>query len=260
LIGGGSPANDGVRLTKYIYEIKLDTIPLTNRTNEGFISVLNLISPEKYSNLRYSVERIIRKRWIKFLAGCNLWSKKQIINTYYKNNGACYTDYDSLQITEKENFIPDIDPIYTSNWYEGITFANKDFEEFVALCNRLRQFHGYITMKDVNRRILQIYPSKLSYQNDKREIVIDGNEKFIKAYMTITNEGGNIVVNEETIVTVLKWDLIDHKVELFDLERQRLYQGVYWYKVSINGSVATTLAEFIDGMNLIGEKFDSTVF
>lgn len=261
LTGGGNPVNDGVRLTKYIYEIKIDTIPLTNRTNEGFVSVLNLISPEKYSNLRYSVERIIRKRWIKFLAGCTLWKPEaDIQNTYYKNNGKCYTDYDGLQITEKENFSPDVDPIYTSNWYEGITFANVDFEEFVALCNRLRQFHGYITMKDINRRLLKIYPAKLSYQNDTRSIVMDGNEKFIKAYLTITNEGGNIVVNEETIVTVLKWDLIEHKVELFDMERQRLYQGVYWYKTSINGSVTNDLSEFIDRMNLIGEKFDSTLF
>jgi hypothetical protein len=260
LTGGGNPANDGVRLTKYIYEIKVETIPLTNRTNEGFVSVLNLISPEKYSNLRYSVERIIRKRWIKFLAGCTLWKpESDIQNTYYKNNGKCYTDYDGLQITEKENFSPDVDPIYTSNWYEGITFANVDFEEFVALCNRLRQFHGYITMKDINRRLLKIYPAKLSYQNDTRSIVMDGNEKFIKAYLTITNEDGNIVVNDETIVTVLKWDLIDRKLELFDLERQRLYQGVYYYKTSINGSVTNDLSEFIDRMNLIGEKFDSTL-
>lgn len=260
---GGSPssANDGVRLTKYTYEIKKETIPLTNRTNEGFATVENLISPEKYSNLRYSVERTIRKRWIKFLAGCNYWRKdKQIINTFYKNNGACITGYDGLLIQEKENFIPDADPIYTSNWYEGITFANVDFEEFVALANRLRTYHGYITMKDVNRRILQIYPAKISYQNDTRAIVMDGNEKYIKAFMTITNENNIIVINEETTVTVLRWDLIDHKVELFDMERQRLYNGVYWYKCAINGSIAPTLAEFIDRMNLIGEKFDSTAF
>lgn len=261
LIGGSfATANNGVRLTKYTYEIKIDTIPLTNRTNEGFTTVENLISPEKYSNLRYSVERIIRKRWIKFLAGCNLWKDGNILNTFYKNNGQCITGYDGLLIQEKENFIPDVDPIYTSNWYEGITFANVDFEEFVALCNRLRTYHGYITMKDVNRRLLQIYPTKLSYQNDTRAIVMDGNEKFIKAYLTITNGGGNIVVNDETIVTVLRWDLIDHKVELFDMERARLYNGVYWYKVSINGSVTNVLSEFIDRMNLIGEKFDSTVF
>lgn len=258
---GGSPSsgNDGVRLTKYTYQIKISSIPLTNRTNEGFTTVENLISPEKYSNLRYSVERIIRKRWIKFLAGCTLWrSEKPIINTYYKNNGACITGYDGLLIQEKENFISDVDPIYTSNWYEGITFANVDFEEFIALANKLRTYHGYVTMKDVNRRLLQIYPTKISYQNDTRAIVMDGNEKYVKACMTITNEDGIIVINKETTVTVLKWDLIDHKLELFDLERQRLYQGVYWYKVAINGSVAPTLDIFIQRMNLIGEKFDST--
>lgn len=262
LIGNNpSASNNGVRLTKYTYQIKIATIPLTNRTNQGFGVIENLISPEKYSNMRYSVERIIRTRFIKFLAGCTWWKKdKSIINTYYKNNGACITEFGGLLIQEKENFIPDVTPIYTSNWYEGITFANVDFEDFVALCNRLRTYHGYITMKDINRRLLQIYPEKLSYQNDTRAIVIDGNEKYIKAYLTITNENGIILVNNETTVTVLRWDLIDHKVELFDLERQRIYPGVYWYKTSINGWIAPTLAEFIDRMNLIGEKFDSTLF
>lgn len=256
-----SSSNNGVRLTKYIYEIKQSTIPLTNRTNQGFASVENLISTEKYSNLRYSVERIIRTRYEKFLAGCNLWRKgKNIINTYYKNNGACITNYNDLVIQEKENFSPTIDPIYTSNWYEGITFANVDFEEFVALCNRLRTYHGYITMKDINRRSLKIYPKKLSYQNDTRSIIMDGNEKFEKAYLTISNENNIILINNETTVTVLKWDLIDHKVELFDLERQRLYQGVYWYKTTINGTIAPTLDVFTQWMNLIGEKFDSTAF
>lgn len=256
-----SSSNNGVRLTKYIYEIKQNTIPLTNRTNQGFASVENLISPEKYSNLRYSVERIIRTRYEKFLAGCKLWRKgKNIINTYYKNNGACITNYNDLVIQEKENFSPTIDPIYTSNWYEGITFANVDFEEFVALCNRLRTYHGYITMKDINRRSLKIYPKKLSYQNDTRSIIMDGNEKFEKAYLTISNENNIILVNNETTVTVLKWDLIDHKVELFDLERQRIYPGTYWYKCSINNSVAPTLDIFIQWMNLIGERFDSTAF
>lgn len=261
---GNNPnaSNNGARLTKYTYQIKAETIPLTNRTNQGFTTVLNLISPEKYSNMRYSVERIIRQRYPEFIASCLIANKdKDIINTYYKNNGACITEFGGLQVQEKENFkINDIDPLFTSDWYEGIVFANQDFEDFIALCNRLRTHHGFITMKDINRRVMKIYPDRVSYQNDSRQITIDGNEKFIKAYLTITNENDVILINSETTVTVLRWDLIDHKVELFDLERQRLYQGTYWYRVSINNSVANTLDEFIDRMNLIGEKFDSTLF
>jgi len=32
-----------------------------------------------------------------------------------------------------------------------------------------------------------------------------------------------------------------NKIVLFDLERQKLYNGVFWDKVSVNGANATTL-------------------
>ncbi len=68
--GSISSANDGARLTKYTYEIKQSTIPLTNRTDQGFAYVLNLLSEKRYSNLRYSVQRNVRNYWNQFLATC----------------------------------------------------------------------------------------------------------------------------------------------------------------------------------------------
>lgn len=242
--GSISASNDGIRLTKYTYEIKQETIPLTNRTNQGFDSVLNLISPDKYSNLRYSVQRNIRNFYNNYLATVNLYWKDRVLkNTFYKNNGACQTLYNGLQVTEKEDWIP-TNPIVTPYMYEKVIFANVDFSKFISLQNQIRTRRGFIRTIDNNKRVLKLYPIKMSYENKTRQLTISGQEKYEPVYMTIVKQGGIITVNNETKLRKVIYDPVvlerDNQVVLFDLERQRLYNGVYWDKVSINGAIPET--------------------
>lgn len=252
--GGGviSSANDGLRITKYTYTIEQETIPLTNRTNEGFTYVLNLISPERYSNLRYSVERNIRNYWNSFLATVNLyWKDKEIRNTFYKNNGACSTSYAGLAVVEKENFVP-TDPIVTPFMYEEVVFANVDFIDFIDLQTEIRTKRGFIRTIDNNRRVLKLYPIKMSYENESRQLTISGQEKFEKAYLTISNEFGIILVNNETRLRKLRYEVEEgNKIVLFDLERQRLYNGVFWDKVTVNGASAPTIEVLKSWLDLL---------
>lgn len=247
-----SSANNGLRLTKYTYTIEQETIPLTNRTNEGFSYVLNLISPERYSNLRYSVERNIRNYWNSFLATVNLyWKDKEIRNTYYKNNGKCETGYAGLNIIEKENFIP-TDPIVTPFMYEEVIFANVDFSDFIDLQTEIRTKRGFIRTIDNNRRVLKLYPIKMSYENASRQLTLSGQEKFEKAYLTISNEFGIILVNNETRLRKLRYEVEEgNKIVLFDLEHQRLYNGVFWDKVTVNGANAPTIEVLKSWLDLL---------
>lgn len=251
-----SSSGDGIRLTKYTYEIKKETIPLTNRTNEGFGVILNLLSPEKYSNLRYSVQRNIRNYWNRFLATVNIYHKeKPLKNTFYKNNGSCKTEYNNLLITEKEDWLPD-NPIVTPYMYENVIFANVDFSKFLTLQEQLRTRRGFIRTIDNNSRVLKMYPLKMSYENRTRQLTITGQEKFESTYMTIVTEPNNIVINNETRVKRLIYDTVildrDKQVILFDLERTRLYNGVYWDKVSVNGVIYDTVTELKNQLDLLG--------
>jgi hypothetical protein len=241
--GAISSANDGLRLTKYTYEIKQATIPLTNRTNQGFNYVENLISPERYSNLKYSLERNIRNYWNSFLATCNLYhATKMIRNTYYKNNGKCETEYGGLRIKEKEDFIP-TDPIMTPFMYDEMVFVNVDFSDFILLQGQLKQRHGFIRTIDNNSRVLKIYPIKMSYSVSKGgKLTISGNEKYEKSYLTITKSNGLITVNDETRLRKLIYTADEgNKIALYDKERQRIYNPIYWNLVSVNGETAETL-------------------
>ncbi|WP_295677314.1 hypothetical protein [uncultured Empedobacter sp.] len=251
--GSISASNDGIRLTKYTYEIKKETIPLTNRTNQGFNVVLNLISPDRYSNLRYSVQRNIRNYWNRFLATVNIYHKDKVLkNTFYKNNALCETEYAGLRIIEKEDWIP-TDPIVTPYMYEDVVFANVDFEKVIMLWNNLRTQRGFIRTIDNNKRVLKLYPIKMSYEVKSRQLTLSGQEKFEKAYLEIVKANGIITINNETRLRKLTYDAIalerDNLVILFDLERERLYNGTFWNKVSINGAIPETktiLKEWLD--------------
>jgi len=250
--GSISSANDGIRLTRYTYEIKQETIPLTNRTNEGFTAVANLINPDKYSNLRYSVQRLIRKYWDRFLATCNLsHADEELTNTYYKNNGKCETEYAGLRVIEKENFIP-LDPILTRFMYEGVVFANVDMSDVKTLYDNVRMRRGFIRTIDHNKRVLKLYPMKMSYENKSRQLTISGQEKFQKAYLTIVKESGIITVNDETKLRKLNYRIEnDYNIALYDLENFKLYNSIPWNKVSVNNYVAETLTELKSLLDLL---------
>lgn len=249
--GSWSSVNDGVKLTKYTYEIKKETIPLTNRTNEGFTAISNLISPERYSNLRYSIKRNILNYWNSTLATVNLfWKDKLLRNTYYKNNGKANTTYAGLTVIESDPFTP-TDPIVSPFKYESLTFVNVDFDDYIELRNRIKKDRGYIRAINKKNRVIKVYPEKVTYVNSEKRLEITGEEKFQKAYLTISNENGIILVNDEMKLIRLDYAIEENEVFLYDKERFRLYNGVFWDKVSVNGANAETIEELISWLDLL---------
>lgn len=255
VLSGGtwSSVNDGVKLTKYTYEIKKETIPLVNRTNEGFTAISNLISPEKYSNLRYSIKRNILNYWNSTLATANLfWKDKVISKSYYKNNGKANTTYNGLTVIEEESFIP-ADPIVSPFKYESLVFVNVDFDDYIDLRNRVKKDRGYIRAINQKNRVIKVYPEKITYVNAEKRLEITGEEKFEKAYLTISNEGGIILVNDEMRLMrlIYEFDTNSQEIFLYDKERFRLYNGVIWQKVSVNGANAETIEQLIGWLDLL---------
>lgn len=245
--------NNGLRLTKYTYTILQETIPLTNRTNEGFTAILNLTSPERYSNLRYSVKRNIVNYWNSFLATVNLARKaKALLNTYYKNNGLCETEYAGLRVIENGDYIPS-NPIVSPFLYEEMIFTNVELSEYLLLQDQIRTRRGFIRCIDQNSRALKIYPSKMSYSvSQGGRLTITGVEKYQQSYLTIVKDSGLITVNDETSFKKLIYSVEEgNKIALFDNERYRLYNPILWFQVSVNGAVPETLEQLKSWLDLL---------
>ena len=91
----------------------------------------------------------------------------------------------------------------------------------------------------------------MEYSLLEKELKIKGEEKFEPISMTIETQADYILVNNETRILSLRWEILNQKLYLYDQNRYRLYNGVYWNEVSINGAVPATLTELKEWLKLI---------
>jgi len=249
--GTNSSINDGVRTTKIKYTIDDAVIPYTNRTNQGFDTISNLNAGTKCSNLRYTVGWNIRNFWWSYLSTVNLyWETVSIKNNWYKNNGECTTVYDGITVKEKSDITPD-NPIVTPMMYNKMVFSNVEFLDYVTLQNNLRTLRGFIRAIDNNDKVIKVYPTELMYSMLDRELVVKGEEKYEPITMTISTADALITINSETITDSVITEIIGEKFYIYDLNRQLLYNGVYWNEVAINGALASSKTELQEWANLL---------
>lgn len=241
LLGIVTAAGNGNRLTKYTYTLSSAFVPFTNYTNQGFTETTNLNSADNYSNRRYSIKRNIYNYWKSYLATANLyWKNNPLKNTWYKNNGDYTAKYVGVKLTEKSDFIPD-NPILSPVLYNEIVFANIHFPEFIILSNLIRSQRGFIRTIDNNQQVIKIFPIDLEYSLLEKELKIKAEEKHEPTSMTISTEFDYILINNETRVMSLDWEIVSEKLYIYDENRYRLYNGIYWMQVSINSAIPSSL-------------------
>ena len=249
--GAIGTSNDGIRSTKYQYTIDDTFIPYTNRTNQGIDSIFNLNAGDKYSNLRYSVARNIKNFWNSYLATCNLyWKDTTIKNTWYKNNGECTTSIGGVILKEKDDILPS-NPIVTPFMYSNVTFKGIDFIDFINLQNAIRTQRGFIRFIDNNRRVVKLYPTEIEYSLLEKQLDIKGEEKFEPIFMTLVTDPNYILINNETRIDSIKHEFKGEKLFVYDATRQLLYNGVYWFNVSVNGAIPDTKNKLDEWMKLM---------
>jgi hypothetical protein len=249
--GSISGAGNGNRLTKFKYTLSKSFIPFTNYTNQGFSETENLNASDNYSNRRYSIKRNIYNYYQAYLATCNLfWKDKPIKNTWYKNNGDYKAKYNGITLTEKVDLIP-ANPILSPVLYNEVIFANVEFADFITLSTNIRSQRGFIRSIDNNEQVIKIYPMKMEYSLTKMELMIKGEEKYEPVVMSIIVSGSFVLINNETRVDSLLWELLDNRLSVFDVNRYRLYNPVDWFSVSINGSLSNTIKDLEDSLKLI---------
>lgn len=252
LLGITTSAGDGTRLTKYKYTLSQDYVPFTNYTNQGFTETENLNAEDSYSNRRYSIKSNIYNYWQSYLSTANLyWKNKPIKNTWYKNNGDYTAKYNGIKLTEKSDLVP-INPILTPMLYNEIIFANVEFTDFITLQNAIRSQRGFIRTIDNNQQVIKIYPIDIEYSLLEKKLTIKAEEKYESSAMTIeTQPEGFYLINNETGVDKVIYEIKNEKVYLFDENRYRLYNPVFWFLISVNGAIAPDLETLKQWLNLL---------
>ena len=244
----GLSNTQGEFFTNFTYIASLATYK--TRTSEGFTLIDNLVEGYNYANLRYTIKRNIINFWSRYLASANLYCKKAIKNTFYKNNPNCETVYQGVQVKEGEGFLPE-NPILSPIQYNEMVFI-MDYDEFVQIQNSVRSMRGFIRVLDNNGTVVKVYPKEMKYISEKNELQVIAEEKYEPDYMKITTQiPGIILINNETRLHEIKWKIIGKKLFIFDENEELMYNGVFWQKVSINGSIADTETQLKQWLNLL---------
>jgi len=252
ILGITTTAGNGTRLTKYKYTLSQSYVPFTNYTDQGFSETTGLNAADSYSNRRYSIARNVYNYWQSYIATCNLyWKNKPLKNTWYKNNGDYTAKYNGVKLTEKADFVPE-NPILSPMLFNDVVFKNVDFTDFIALQNNIRSQRGYIRAIDNNEQVIKVYPINMEYSLLEKELKIKAEEKFEPSSMTIeTQLAGFYLINGQTGVNEIIYEVKNEKVYLFDLNRYRLFNGVYWMEISVNNAFAPDLETLKGWLDLL---------
>ena len=135
--------------------------------------------------------------------------------------------------------------------YSNVTFKGIDFVDFINLQNAIRTQRGFIRFIDNNRRVVKLYPTEVEYSLLEKQLDIKGEEKFEPIFMTLVTDPNYILINNETRIDSIKYEIKDEKVFVYDATRQLLYNGVYWFNVSINGAIPDTKNKLDEWMKLM---------
>lgn len=251
VLGIVSRSGNGNRLTQYTYTLPMSVVPFTNYTNQGFSETTGLGSAESYSNRRYSIKRNIYNYWQSYIATANLyWKNLPLKNTWYKNNGDYTAKYDGVKLTEKEDFTPE-NPILNAELYNDVIFKNVHFLEFINLQTSIRSQRGYIRAIDNNNQVIKIHPIDIEYSLLEKELRIKAEGKHEPTSMSIETFANYILINAQTRVQNIIYEIKNEKVYIFDTNRYRLYNGIYWMEVSVNGAFAANLETLKDWLDLL---------
>lgn len=251
LTGGGSVNNNGERITQFEYVVTKEHAPYKTWGNEGFSIIDGLINSEDYANLRYSLKRNIVRFYNQYLATCNLWAKKAIKNTFYKNNPLATLSYDGLTTIEDESFTPS-NPIL-STFKHKVTLIT-DFATYKTLENRIRTDRGFIRIADSQDFMLKLYPTEMTFVNsgDLGELTIIGEEKYETSLINITySELPYLTINNFYTTYKIKYKDKGEKIYIFDEYGRLLYKPTFWHKITINNANASTKQELIQWLTLI---------
>lgn len=248
---GAAGVTNGERTTTYKYIVSTATAPYKTWTDEGFSLIDNINNGSNFANLRYSVKRNVKRFWNEYLATANLYVKKAIKNTFYKNNETATLTYEGVTTVESDSFTP-TDPILSPNVHKVTVIT--DFATYKRLENSLRSERGYVRIVDRTDFILKLYPTELKYINSAElgELTITGEEKYVTSYINIIDDGsGILVINDEYITTSLNYVIQNEKFYIFDETQTLLYRPCLWKKITVNGANATSKVELIQWLDLL---------
>lgn len=242
----------------FTIDYPLTGVTWTNRTNQGLILAENLLNPENFSNLRYSIKRNL-KHWSSYIATSGKFiPSKEFKKNYFKANGEAKTQFtgEAEPITENAN-IPFVDiaedKIINQNLINTTVVAS--FEKVKTLIDNLQAINpdgsigGFVRIQKQNGSIAKGYIKKLDHLWKYNELTLTLEEKNESDFLDIVYNGIILTINEVgydiKTVTQRRFNVFNEKIQFFDENNINLSNRTIYSNVRFNGVVYNSVEELV---------------
>ena len=231
----------GIDLITFRYP--LTNVEWVNRTNEGFDIIENLDSPDRCSNLKYTIKRnLTRNAWSSYLSTICKDNLDGIIRcTDFKVNGELTTQFEGGEILrEKDDIVVSTLSEKILDKYEYKTQVAISFEDAKQLIEDVVNVRGFIRIFDTQNRVIKIHPKLLDMSWSEGIMEIVGESRNESDFVVITSniDGINIFnVGYDSIINrdVDWFKIVNDYVQIFDNNQRPLINATNFKKISLNG-------------------------
>ena len=222
--------------TSITFNYILQGVLYTNRTNEGFTNIEGVANPENYSNLKYSLKRILNK-WRKIIntAGQYLIGQEANVTEIKINNelvtrmtgeSADVVDFAPIEITE--------DRILNGRVYEIKVFC--DFDKATELFTETRDLKGYVRAVRNNNSVIRGFIKNARYTWRSQELLLTLEEKQ------------DNLITEITDLEVIDFNIVNDFVNLYDANNLPLITPKEYKYFSIDGIIYDNVEDFTENL------------
>jgi hypothetical protein len=240
------PNASGTGESTFIITYNLQGVAYTNRTKEGFSEITGIKNGDNYSNLKFSLKRILQKynKW--WGSAGQYLSNKKLNVTEIKVNNKLETrlineitnviDFAPIELTN--DFIND--RILNGNVHKLKVFAT--FEKATKLFTDVKEIKGFVKINTLNNQIIKGFIKDANYRWRTQELVL-----------TLLEMKDNKIINLTLIKDSIKnFNVIDGFVYIYDFDNILMFKPKLHTSYSIAGVVYENLNDFENNfINLI---------
>ena len=230
------PTSDSDGEKSITFDYVLQGVLYTNRTNEGFTNIEGIANPENYSNLKYSLKRILNK-WSKIIntAGQYLIGKEANVTEIKINNelvtrmtgeSADVVDFAPIEITE--------DRILNGKVHEIKVFC--DFDKATELFTEIGDLKGYARAIRNNNSVIRGCIKNARYTFRSQELLLTLEEKQ------------DNLITEITDLSVYNFNIVNDFVNLYDANNLPLITPKEYKYFSIDGIIYNNIEDFTENL------------
>ena len=243
-IGVGHPSYSGDSFLKIKYFFT--NVLWTTRTNERFII-------GDFPNQYYSPKRNLINNYSELLSASLIYSKKDLIVSYFKSNGTFESELNTESEPVIENaIIPYLslkNPLTTAKVYNLTAYA--EFQDILAYLETYKNTRGFIRTFDSNGRVIKGFVKSLNQNWSDNSLKLTIEELYETEYLMLVYANETLTVNDAVydMQGISEWWKFENDyIKLYDNKNRPLSNFYKYNFVNLNGLIYSSKEDLINAL------------